>query len=99
MLIALCPSQVDRFLPQGGLIVDNKAFSQGWCRLFAQSAQRWRLQVQCLAIKMGSCFYRDKQGIKGLLPLSPAPQIPAEAPSLRYGKLSSTRMVVDEAEH
>jgi hypothetical protein len=46
-----------------------------------------------------SCFYRDKQGIKGLPPLSPAPQIPAEAPPLRSGKPSSLRMVVDEAEH
>jgi hypothetical protein len=26
------------------------------------------------------------QGIKGLPPLSPAPQIPAEAPPLRFGK-------------
>ena len=31
-----------------------------------------------------------KQGIKGLLPLSPAPQIPAEAPALRSGQFRLT---------
>src|SRR5579859_3118607 len=48
---------------------------------------------------MSSASTRDMQGIKGLLPLSPAPQIPAEAPPLRSGKLSPLRIVVDEAEH
>ena len=39
------------------------------------------------------CFDRDKQGIKGLPPLFPAPQIPAEAPPVRYGtNLRSTQL-------
>jgi hypothetical protein len=55
-------------------------------------------QDQALTIQNESCLYRDKQGIKGLPPLSPAPQIPAEAPPLRSGtNLRSTQH--DEAKH
>jgi len=36
---------------------------------------------------MNPFFYSKGAGAKGLLPLSPAPQIPAEAPPLRSGNL------------
>jgi len=61
--------------------------------------EKMSVQDQALAIKNRSYFYREKQGIKGLPPVSPAPQIPAEAPPLRSGKLSPLRIVVDEPEH
>ena len=54
---------------------------------------------QVLAITNESCFYRAKQGIKGLPPLSPAPQIPAQAPPLRSGQTTLRGAELDEAEH
>jgi hypothetical protein len=59
------------------------------------SSEGVAVQDQALASKNESCFYRDKRWP----PLSPAPQIPAEAPPLHYGESSFLRMAVDEAEH
>jgi hypothetical protein len=46
-----------------------------------------------------SCFYIAMQGIKGLPPLSPAPQIPAD-PSLRCASENSAHNVkLDDSDH
>jgi hypothetical protein len=46
-----------------------------------------------------SCFYRDTQVIKGLVPLSPAPQILAEQPQLSLRKTTFRSTPLDEAKH
>lgn len=48
----------------------------------------------------GNIFYYGAEQGKRLLPLSPAPQIPAEAPPLRLRKNHRpTSILLDEAEH
>ena len=69
------------------------------CLTLATSSDSMTCKIKPWLSKMGSCFYRDKQGIKGLAAPFPRTPNPRRSSSTSLRTTTDTNTLLDEAEH